>query len=76
MIANTDITGYEFTITILGILVYLVSCIFLLIIMSGMLLAILDKIGIKNVGNGTSFICILISICCIVSLTVYFISII
>lgn len=63
------INGYEFAIAFLSIIIYLISCVFLLILMTGMLMAICDKLGIERNNNGTPFLCILISIFCVVLIT-------
>ncbi len=72
----SSITGYEFAIAFLSILIYLISCAFLLILVTGMLMAICDKLGIERNNNGTSFLCILVSVLCIVVLTIVVVSMI
>ena len=66
----SSITGYEFAIAFLSIIIYLISCAFLLILVTGMLMAICDKLGIKRNNNGTPFLCILVSVICVVMMTI------
>lgn len=75
-----NITGYEFAVVVLGIIIYLISSAFLLILITGMLLAILEKLGVRQIkrngelDKGTPFLCILFSIFCVVIITIFVVS--